>query len=84
MTCDLCEGQDGYECVDVCPEEALSFSNGVIVFDKEKCTECEECVDSCPQKAVAFDREPGRINICDMCGGNPLCIEWCPEDAISL
>ncbi len=82
--CDLCKGLDGYECVDVCPEEALSFSDGIIVFDKEKCTECEECVDACPQNAVAFDSETGHIHICDLCGGKPLCIEWCPEDAISL
>lgn len=84
MVCDLCVGQDKQECVEACPEEALNLTGDVILFDEDKCTMCEECVDVCPQNAVAFDDQLERINICDMCGGKPLCIEWCPEEAISL
>ena len=73
-----------YKCVDACPEGSLSLSDGVIAWDAETCTRCEECLDPCPEKAVAFDPVSDRINICDLCGGKPLCIEWCPEDVISL
>ena len=83
MVCNLCEGLDGYKCVDACPEGSLSLSDGVIAWDAETCTRCEECLDPCPEKAVAFDPVSDRINICDLCGGKPLCIEWCPEDVIS-
>jgi len=84
MLCDLCQGLDQPECVAICPEEALTLSGGVIHWDQDKCTLCEECVSACPQKAVAFDRQASRINICDLCGGSPLCIEWCPEGVITL
>jgi len=84
MVCDLCKGQDTQECIAVCPEDALKLSGGVVVCDEDQCTLCQECVDVCPQNAVAFDNGPGRINICDLCGGKPLCIEWCPEGVISL
>lgn len=84
MVCDLCGDSDTKECVEVCPDEALSFANGVIVFDEDKCTLCEDCIEACPQNAVTLDRERDHIYICDLCGGKPLCIEWCPEEAISL
>ncbi len=85
MVCDLCTGLDTQECIAACPEEALILTNGVIFWDEEKCTLCEDCVDACPQRGVAYDdSEPGRINICDLCGGEPLCIEWCPEEVITL
>ena len=84
LLCNLCEGMDEQKCISACPEEALSLSGGIITWDEEKCTSCEDCVDACPQKAVAFDSQSDRIIICDLCGGKPLCIEWCPEEVISL
>ena len=84
MVCNLCEDLDQPKCIEICPVEALSLSGGVIAWDAEKCTRCEECVGVCPQKAVAFDSLSDRINICDLCGGNPLCVAWCPEEVISL
>lgn len=85
MVCDLCQDYDTHQCVEACPEEALTFSGDVILWDEDLCTMCEDCVEACPQKAVGIDRDEGRINICDLCGGGtPLCIEWCPEEVITL
>jgi len=83
--CNLCEGLGEQKCVASCPEEALSLGpNGVIVWDGEKCTRCDICLDECPQGAVAYDAEGDRLHICDLCGGEPECIKWCPEEAIAL
>ncbi|MBW2058040.1 MAG: 4Fe-4S binding protein [Deltaproteobacteria bacterium] len=83
--CDLCKDlEEGPKCVAACPEDALGVSDGgVIAWDDEKCTRCEVCVDVCPNKAVAYDTDSDRIILCDLCGGKPLCIEWCPEQVIS-
>ena len=84
MVCNLCDGLEEQKCITACPEEALILGNGIIVWDEEKCTLCELCVDACPQKGVAYDSRSERIYTCDLCGGEPLCIEWCPEEAITL
>ena len=82
--CDLCEGLEEAACVAICPDEALALKDGVIQFDVEKCTQCLLCVDACPRQGVAFDHRSERIHICDLCEGNPLCVEWCPEEVITL
>jgi carbon-monoxide dehydrogenase iron sulfur subunit len=82
--CNLCEGSETKECIEACPEEALVFEGGVVKFIQSKCTSCLACVDACPIEAVAWDENTKKIIICDLCGGNPLCVEWCPEDVLSL
>ena len=82
--CDLCAGRAQLECVAVCPSGALELAGGIVRFDKEACTQCMSCVDACPQAAVAFDEPSGQIVLCDLCGGQPLCVAWCPEAALAL
>ena len=36
------------ECLDLCPQKALSLDAQVIVRDRSLCTDCGICVDSCP------------------------------------
>jgi pyruvate formate lyase activating enzyme len=40
------------ECIQVCPEDALSKSN-LQFIDRDKCTLCFKCVDTCPSTALA-------------------------------
>jgi energy-converting hydrogenase A subunit P len=56
----------------------------VVAWDDEKCNRCKVCVEVCPQQAVAFDEKGDRIILCDLCAGKPLCIQWCPENVISV
>jgi pyruvate formate lyase activating enzyme len=47
-----------YQCLAVCPEDALSKSadeQGGIVIDRKRCTRCGKCVDICPTRALVFD-----------------------------
>jgi pyruvate formate lyase activating enzyme len=39
-------------CVETCPESALSLSKNGIEVDSVKCTGCYICVDGCPSKAI--------------------------------
>ena len=82
--CDLCAGREQQECVAVCLDDALTLEDGVVRVDWEACTQCMNCVDVCPQEAIAFDEATERIILCDLCGGEPLCVAWCAEDVLSL
>ena len=56
--------------------------------DKTKCALCVVCARNCPTDALKREEEGGQLtlyfnsNLCDGCGGNPLCEENCPESAI--
>lgn len=40
------------DCIEVCPEDALTLTRDGIVTDAEKCTLCGLCADACPTKAI--------------------------------
>jgi len=40
------------DCIEVCPEDALTLTREGIVTDYEKCTLCGLCADACPTKAI--------------------------------
>lgn len=40
------------DCIEVCPNDALTLTPDGIVTDGEKCTLCGLCADACPSKAI--------------------------------
>ena len=40
------------DCIEVCPEDALTLTSNGIVTDSEKCTLCGKCAEACPTKAI--------------------------------
>ena len=78
-TCNQCQ-----ECISVCPEEAIYWDDelGTIRVDADRCSGCGICVDSCEQTAIFIDPVTGKANICDLCGGDPQCVKWCPEEVL--
>ena len=44
-------------CVDECPVDAMSVSEGKASIDEENCIRCGRCHDVCPQEAVRHDSE---------------------------
>jgi ferredoxin len=86
--CNLCQGLGEQICISSCPTEALFLADvgqglgDVVKFDLDLCITCMACVDNCPEQAVAFDEDNGHYNICDLCGSDPECVRWCPENVL--
>ncbi|WP_455391790.1 DUF362 domain-containing protein [[Eubacterium] cellulosolvens] len=51
---DICKGCG--ECIDACPNNALSIENKKAIIYKDLCLDCEVCIGSCPFGAIASDR----------------------------
>ena len=49
------------------------------------CTQCDEawCLHACPVEAITVD-DTGKVQKCDLCGGEPACAEACPTGAITF
>lgn len=71
-------------CVNVCPVDALSRTNGVVHLDRELCISCFHCVEACPFGAMYAHGDCEYPIKCDLCGGEPECVEHCPKGALRL
>ena len=72
-------------CVKACAPQALSQNEaGIILLDQAKCTGCGLCIEECPIGAVNWDKQRGLPMICDLCGGQPVCVEWCSNAALTF
>jgi len=83
VTCRLCEDAP---CVAACPRDALEQSEetGVILVDEEKCNGCGWCIEACDYGAITLHPEKRVVVVCDLCDGEPKCVEWCPEEALDF
>lgn len=67
-------------CYEACPvPEAMSLDpkTGAVVVHPKACIGCLECVYACPFGAIPVG--PGlEILKCDLCGGDPRCVKYCP------
>jgi Fe-S-cluster-containing hydrogenase component 2 len=71
-------------CVDACTEEAIiRGKSDAWVIDRDKCIGCGLCVDACPYDVIVLDSENVAMK-CDLCNGNPSCVEFCPTHAITF
>nr|CCE69775.1 TPA: electron transport protein [Pyrococcus abyssi GE5] len=80
----VCRQCDPAPCMEACPTGAIKRENGVLVVSAEECTGCGECVRACPFGAVKLHVRTKVALICDLCGGDPVCIAKCPTNALSL
>ncbi len=83
LACRSCEDA---KCVKACPEKALSQceDTGIIMVSDKKCKGCDWCVQACEFGGIEIHPETGLAVACDLCGGDPQCIEFCPEEALEL
>jgi len=52
----------------------------MIVVNKEGCIRCGACQGTCPTDAIAVS--PEDVIYCDLCSGEPKCVEICPQGAL--
>jgi Fe-S-cluster-containing hydrogenase component 2 len=83
ISCRLCEDPT---CVKACPKKALSRDEetGVIRLDEEKCNGCAWCIETCEFGVIALHPTDRTMVVCDLCDGDPKCVQYCPKKALSL
>jgi TPP-dependent indolepyruvate ferredoxin oxidoreductase alpha subunit len=83
IACKACEEAP---CVAACPEKALvqSIETGIITVKEEKCNGCGWCITACEYGAITLHPDKRKVIVCDLCKGEPECIQFCPEGALSL
>jgi Fe-S-cluster-containing hydrogenase component 2 len=83
VACRFC---DRAPCVRACPHNAIKQSErgGILIIDEKKCDGCVLCIQACPYGGIMLDPDKGVVIACDLCNGAPKCIEFCPEEALSL
>jgi len=83
MPCKQC---DGPECLLACPTGALHVDDvtGARVIDEEKCIGCKRCMEACTAtpKRIRYNAEKKVCFKCDLCGGDPQCVKFCPMGAL--
>lgn len=64
-----------------CPEKSIEIGTlGQVIVSPTLCTACGICETICPIGAIElFEDVP---YVCDLCGGDPSCVEACTMDAI--
>jgi len=72
-------------CIEACRRKAITKDarTGWVTIDKEKCNNCTLCIAACPYQAIVLTPEKD-VLLCDVCGGNPKCVEMCPTGAIQF
>ncbi len=94
-TCQQCKGP---ECRAICATVALYIDEktGARVIDEKKCIGCRLCQEACPNKTrdphyygdglspIRYNAEKNVCFKCDLCGGDPQCVKFCPMKALSL
>ena len=72
------------KCLSACKRDALSWDEkiGAVRVDKERCNGCGLCIGACEQAAIFLDPISKKVNICDLCNGDPQCVKWCTQDVL--
>ncbi len=81
----VCEHCVNPMCLKVCPTKAIfKDETGIVIVDQEKCVSCGLCSQYCPLEMIYADPETGKAYKCDLCRGNPECVQACPFNALEL
>ena len=90
MTVAMCRQCRNPRCLHACPENAIVVdeTTGARVIVPELCTACGLCVAACPydtrEMILRHDEEAGTYVKCDLCGGEPRCVDVCPTNALRM
>ena len=83
MMCLQCESPC---CLNVCPTGAIvrDYATGTISVLKKKCIGCKLCTMACPFGNISFSSVKRVAVKCDLCGGEPECVTFCPTKALEF
>ena len=80
-TCLQCENP---RCMAVCPVGALARDPHTlaVVVNPKTCLSCGMCIVACPFGYMSLDDTSRRATKCDLCNGDPRCVQVCMADAL--
>ncbi len=80
----VCFQCDDAACAAACPTQALvrNEETGAIEMDRDRCILCRLCVAACPFGNMLWDEAYHLVQKCDLCGGDPKCVPFCPTHAL--
>lgn len=83
VSCQQCEDAP---CMAVCPKDAIYRDSDMdrVMVDYHRCVSCKMCVAACPFGAMGFDDNLRKVFKCDLCGGQPQCVEFCTPNSLSF
>lgn len=83
---DVCRQCNMADCFLACEYEALVLDpkTGARIIDPAKCQGCGECFAACPYDMIVENEAKGIFAKCDLCGGDPQCVKYCPADALKF
>ena len=61
-----------------------SEETGLLIIDEKKCKGCDWCVQACEHGGITINCDTGKAIACDLCQGEPKCVEACPEEALEI
>ncbi len=83
ITCAHCQEAP---CVSACLMNVIYLDpdSQLVMRNLDACIGCRVCEISCPFGAGTFDYIRDKVVNCDLCGGRPVCVEYCPAEALEL
>jgi carbon-monoxide dehydrogenase iron sulfur subunit len=71
-------------CMEVCAVDAIKRDpqTGAVLVDREICVGCGMCISACPFGYMHLEEYFGKASKCDLCGGNPVCVQMCMAKAL--
>lgn len=83
MRCNQCSDP---ACLALCPTGAITKSkdDGIVRINEVKCIGCGLCTLACPYGGVNYNFDKQKAFKCDLCDGEPMCIDPCPLGLLSL
>jgi Fe-S-cluster-containing hydrogenase component 2 len=81
VVCQQCETPI---CEVVCPMHAVKRdpNTNAIIIDENTCVGCRLCAQFCPIGGISIDENASRLIKCDLCSGEPVCVEFCQPEAL--
>ena len=85
-----CQQCDDPKCLKACPTGALHADpdTGARVIDQDVCIGCQSCLNACifaaggqGESRIKYNAETNTCFKCDLCGGEPKCVQYCPIGA---
>lgn len=82
----VCQQCSDAPCAAACPTSALTRSrdDGPVTVNQGRCIGCGICVNVCPVGGISMDFKTGVAVKCDLCGGEPQCVKYCPSGVLKL